>query len=79
MDQSGWVSNSPVRYIAWGQAYDLIVLIYSGEAGESEEQVKVKALDVIYGLGAEDSYKDDLRTTLKIEPRDPFFTMLQTD
>lgn len=67
------------KLIAWAQAFTLIVLVYSGAPGETEEQVRQQALDVIHALEAENDYKESLRTSLTIEPQERFFTMLQTE
>ena len=70
-------SDAHTPLIAWGQAFTLIVLIYSGAESETAEQVQAKALNVIYELGADDDYKDMLRSSLKLEPQDQFFSALQ--
>jgi len=79
MSQMTRRDDSHNKFIAWGQAYTLIVLIYSGADEETEEQVQSKALAVIHELEADDDYKDILRTSMKIEPQGQFFSMLQED
>lgn len=79
MSQRTVPNGSSTRFIAWAKAYELIVLIYSGAVGETDEQVRIQALDLIFGLGADDGYKDALRATLMIERQEPFFASLQAE
>jgi hypothetical protein len=53
--------------IVTGVANGLTTIIYVGQPFEERETAREKALDVIYNIGAEDAYKDELRKSLKVE------------
>lgn len=53
--------------IVTGVANGLTTIIYVGQPFEEKEASREKALDVIVNIGANNTFKDELRKTLKVE------------